>query len=164
MAYLLDANVFIEAKNRYYGLDFCPAFWEWLVEKNAGEQVLSIEKVGDELAAGTDELAKWAAKRGEKLFRPVDEAVLPSLAALGNWVQGQKFRSSAISAFLEDTDYYLVAYAHAHKHVVVTLEVPSDGVKGVKIPNACIGIRVKFVTPFEMLRQERAHFVLDSKA
>jgi len=25
MAYLLDANVFIEAKNRYYGLDFCPA-------------------------------------------------------------------------------------------------------------------------------------------
>lgn len=32
--YLLDANIFIEAKNRYYGLDFCPAFWEWLQEKN----------------------------------------------------------------------------------------------------------------------------------
>jgi len=27
MAYLLDANVFIQAKNLYYGLDFCPAFW-----------------------------------------------------------------------------------------------------------------------------------------
>ena len=26
--YLLDANVFIEAKNRYYGFDFCPAFWD----------------------------------------------------------------------------------------------------------------------------------------
>ena len=34
MAYILDANVFIEAKNRRYGLDFCPAFWEWLIEGN----------------------------------------------------------------------------------------------------------------------------------
>ncbi len=24
MAYLLDANVFIQAKNLHYGLDFCP--------------------------------------------------------------------------------------------------------------------------------------------
>ena len=30
MAYLLDANVFIEAKKRWYGFDFCPSFWEWL--------------------------------------------------------------------------------------------------------------------------------------
>ena len=28
MAYLLDADVFIRAKNLHYGLDFCPAFWE----------------------------------------------------------------------------------------------------------------------------------------
>ena len=26
--YLLDANVFIQAKNLHYGFDFCPAFWE----------------------------------------------------------------------------------------------------------------------------------------
>jgi len=31
MAYLLDANVFISAKNLHYGMDFCPAFWEWLM-------------------------------------------------------------------------------------------------------------------------------------
>ena len=31
MAYLLDANVFIQAKNLHYGFDFCPAFWDWLV-------------------------------------------------------------------------------------------------------------------------------------
>jgi hypothetical protein len=31
MAYLLDANVFISAKNLHYGLDFCPAFWDWLI-------------------------------------------------------------------------------------------------------------------------------------
>ncbi len=35
MAYLLDANTFIEAKNTYYGMDFCPAYWDWLDHANA---------------------------------------------------------------------------------------------------------------------------------
>lgn len=42
MAYLLDANVFIAAKNLHYGLDFCPAFWEWLIERNQAGRVFSI--------------------------------------------------------------------------------------------------------------------------
>ena len=35
MSYLLDADVFIQAKNLHYGLDFCPAFWDWLIATNA---------------------------------------------------------------------------------------------------------------------------------
>ena len=35
MAYLLDANVFIQAKNLHYGMDFCPAFWDWLIQQNS---------------------------------------------------------------------------------------------------------------------------------
>jgi len=42
MTYLLDANVFIQAKNLYYGFDFCPAFWDWLVEWNTDGKVFSI--------------------------------------------------------------------------------------------------------------------------
>ena len=57
MSYLLDANVFIQAKNLHYGLDFCPAFWDWLIARNAAKQVFSIEKVGDEIQAIADELA-----------------------------------------------------------------------------------------------------------
>ena len=71
MAYLLDSNVFIEGKNRYYGLDFCPAFWDWLRAENAAGHVFSIEKVGDELAAGGDELSAWAAARDASFFLPV---------------------------------------------------------------------------------------------
>lgn len=63
MAYLLDANVFIQAKNLHYGLDFCPAFWEWLIESNAASAVFSIEKIEDEIEAGADELAGWARTR-----------------------------------------------------------------------------------------------------
>ncbi len=42
MPYLLDANVFIQAKNLHYGLDFCPAFWDWLIAENANNNVFSI--------------------------------------------------------------------------------------------------------------------------
>ena len=64
--YLLDTNVFIQAKNLHYGFDFCPAFWQWLVEQNEAGRVASTEKVGDELHAGDDELSNWARERGER--------------------------------------------------------------------------------------------------
>ena len=54
MSYLLDANVFIQAKNLHYGFDFCPAFWEWLVERNISQRVFSIDKVAKEIAAGDE--------------------------------------------------------------------------------------------------------------
>jgi hypothetical protein len=160
MAYLLDANVFIEAKRRHYGMDFCPAFWMWLVEQNATGSVFSIEKVGDELRAGSDELTDWASARGSGFFIAPDDPVLASLAAVADWVRRQNYRPAAVGTFLEDPDYYLVAHAHAHRHIVVTHEVPSDGIRQVKIPNACIGMRVKCMSPYEMLRLERARFVL----
>jgi hypothetical protein len=79
MAYLLDANVFIQAKNLHYGLDFCPAFWEWLITNNALGLVFNIEKVGDEIEAGSDELAAWAAQRGHGFFLKPDASMLPAL-------------------------------------------------------------------------------------
>jgi hypothetical protein len=44
--------------------------------------------------------------------------------------------------------FYLVAHAHAHGHVVVTHEVVAQSVKKIKIPNACIELGVKCMTPF----------------
>jgi hypothetical protein len=43
---------------------------------------------------------------------------------------------------------------------VVTHEVPSTSLKRIKIPDACVGLGVRCVSPFEMLRNERARFVL----
>lgn len=59
-------------------------------------------------------------------------------------------------------DAYLVAHAHAHGHTVVTLEQPSDGVRMVKIPNACVGLGVKYINTFELLRREGARFMLSA--
>lgn len=131
-----------------------------VVEQNAAETVFSIEKVADELDAWNDDLSAWSAQHGKDFFLAPDENVIPALATVSQWVNNQQYRRAAISTFLQDADYYLVAHALAYGHTVVTHEVASDGVKMVKIPNVCIGVKVKCMTPFEMLRKQRARFVL----
>ena len=162
MAYLLDANVFIAAKNLHYGLDFCPAFWDWLIAQHAAGTVFSIEKVGDEVQAVADELSQWAEARGDGFFLRPAAMDFPALSAVSTWASGQAYTPAAVSTFLQVADYYLVAQAHAGSHTVVTHEVPSASNRKIKIPDACIGLGIKFMTPFEMLRRERAKFVLGS--
>ena len=164
MAYLLDANVFIEGKNRYYGLDFCPAFWDWLQAENTAGSVFSIEKVGDELAAGADELADWAAARPSGFFLPVQPGMLDALRRVSEWATTQRYEQSAVATFLQAADYYLVGQALALGYSVVTQELPSPSLKRIKIPDACVGLGVRCVSPFEMLRNRRARFVLDAAA
>ncbi|HXO18800.1 MAG TPA: DUF4411 family protein [Thermoanaerobaculia bacterium] len=160
MAYLLDADVFIRAKNLHYGLDFCPAFWDWLVAGNAAGEVFSVEKVGDEVRAVADELSEWAEARQTTFFLRPDAAVFPSLERVSRWAEGQRYEPSAVSTFLQVADYFLVAQAHAGTHTVVTHEIPSPSTRKIKIPDACIGLGIKCMTPFQMLRLERARFVL----
>jgi hypothetical protein len=100
MAYLLDADVFIRAKNLHYGFDFCPAFWEWLVAHNAAGKLFSVEKVGDEIRAIEDELSEWAGKLDSGFFLRPDAEVLASMAGVSAWAQAQHYEASAISTFL----------------------------------------------------------------
>lgn len=164
MAYLLDANVFIAAKNLHYGLDFCPAFWEWLEREHKAGKVFSIEKVMDEVRAGQDELADLVAKLPDSFFLKPDASTVDSLARVAQWVNAQtQYSPAAKSTFLQIADYYLVAQALAGGHIVVTHEILQDSVHRVKIPNVCLGLNVPYLTPFEMLRRERARFVLETR-
>jgi hypothetical protein len=163
MAYLLDANIFIQAKKLHYGFDFCPAVWNWLDASNANGTAFSIEKVRDELLAGNDDLSVWTQARGHGFFLPPDSSTSASLAAVSTWASSGSYEPTAISTFLQTgADYYLVAQAHALSHVVVSHEIPSNSTKRIKIPDACIGVGVKVMSPYEMLRTEKARFILGS--
>lgn len=164
MAYLLDANVFMSAKNLHYGFDFCPAFWDWLIRENQAGKVYSVERVGDELTAGTDDLADWASERGEAFFLPAESEAVPALGTVAEWVNGhERYSPAAKSTFLQVADYYLVAQALAGRHIVVSHEKPENSIHRVKIPNVGIGLKIKHMTPYEMLRKERARFVLGAR-
>lgn len=160
MRYFLDTNVFIQAKNFHYGMDFCPAFWDWLLRENANGTVHSIDKVAEELQRGHDELAAWAKGPGSNLFVPLNSHTLQRLRDVSDWVKSQQYTQAAVVEFFNDTDYYLIAAARAHGVAVVTHEVPSAGTRSVKIPNVCTGLRIQYLNPFQMLKREKAQFIL----
>lgn len=159
MAYLLDADTLIEARKNWYGMDFCPAYWDWLSEANSAGSVFSVERVAEEIFQGNDELVTWAQQRGKPFFLEPDDAVVASLTELSVWVTAN-YDASGASDFLSKADSYLVAHAHAHEHIVVTREVQAPSRKKVKIPNVCIAMGVQHRNPFEMLRSENVRFVL----
>jgi hypothetical protein len=160
MTYLLDANVFIQAKNLHYGLDFCPAFWQWLTKQNGVGKVFSIDKIADELKVGDDGLTQWVRHQDPSMFRRTDSRIFPHLATVGTWVTGQSYNPAAVNTFLQVADFYLIAHALAEGCVLVTHEVPASSLKRIKIPNVCAGLNVRFMSPYEMLRREQARFVL----
>ena len=121
---------------------------------------MSIEKVAAELHAGQDELATWADERGDDFFLRPDDTVVPTLRTVSDWASDNGYQPAAISTFLQVADYWLVAHALAHGCIVVTHEVPADTIHKIKIPNACIGLDLRCISPYEMLRRERARFIL----
>lgn len=86
--------------------------------------------------------------------------MLATLRRVSAWAEGSEYDRGAVATFLRGADYYLVSQALAEGDVVVTLERPSSSVRKIKIPDACIALSVTCMTPFEMLRNERARFVL----
>lgn len=168
--YLLDTNVFIQAKRNHYGFDFCPAFWDWLVQQNRAGSVASIEKVADELRVGGDDLAAWAEERGDDFFLRPDDDVEAVLTTVSDWVANAGYESAAAATFLQVADYWLVAHALAHDCVVVTHETRREKTRRentigkVKIPNVCDGLSVRWADPYDMLRREQARFVLPPAA
>lgn len=84
-----------------------------------------------------------------------------SLQATSAWAtNAPTYERAAVNDFLQSADYYLVAHAHAHEHVVVTHEKSQpEARKRIKIPDACIAMRVESIDPFKMLRDEGAIFV-----
>lgn len=159
MSWLLDTNVFVQAARREYGLDFCPAFWAWLADANARGRVHSLEKVLAELVPG-DDVADWAADRPPGFFLPVVASDLASLGVVAAWARSGSFTAAAATEFLGIADSQLVAVAHARKLTVVTHEVPSNSRQRIKVPTACLALGVAYASPYEILRKERARFVL----
>jgi hypothetical protein len=159
--YLIDANILIEAKNRWYGFDLAPGFWDWLADAHTRGVLAVPAAVRDELIDHGDDLSVWVAQQ-EATFtidpHPDDRSALSSLS---RWAGGGKYRPAAVNEFLSAADYFLVAQAVRLQAVVVTGEQPApQGVKRIKIPDACDALGVPWIAGPEMLRREGVRFGL----
>lgn len=158
---LLDANVFIEAKNRYYGFDLVPAFWTWLEEQAETGEIASTDMIYDELKDGGDDLANWVKDRRDPIFYVPSSSQVVAIAVgrLGTWVQSQNYKPHVLAEFMGSADPFLVGAALETSSILVTQETPAGASrKKVKIPDACRHLGVQFENTFEMMRALGASF------
>lgn len=160
-AYVLDANIFIQAARCYYAFDLAPRFWDSLVRHAADERIRSIDRVKQELERGNDQLAEWIEANFSNAFVSTDEAdIIRAFGEIMVWVQAQsQFTDAAKADFASGADGWLVAYGKVKDCVVVTHEVLNPDIKRkVPIPNVCQVVNVPFIDTFEMLRRLGVRF------
>lgn len=163
LEYVLDANVFIEAKNRYYAFEIAPGFWAALRDLSANGRICSIDKVIVDIKKQKDELSDWASHAPGDAFRSTNaKEVVESYAELQRWASGmEQYTSDAKATFASqlNSDAYVIAFAHAHDVVVVTQEASAkDARRRIKIPDACDALGVDCIDLFQMLRNLGVQF------
>lgn len=160
MPYLLDANVFIEAQNRYYASDIVPAFWDWM-DHSLGPNVATVAPIRDELLVKDDPLGEWIrARRDADWVLPVDdEATQVIFTSIANDLSQSNYSRPAIEKFLAGADPWLIAKAVAIGAAVVTHEVGSPDARArVPIPNICSPLGIACMNTFDTLRALEAKF------
>lgn len=123
--YILDANVFIQAHQRYYPFDTCPGFWRAIIEPSKRKRICSIDRVESELTGAKDALSEWVKNEAPSGFfkQTADKAVIDGFASIVDWVNNEKqFTPAAKTEFAGIADGWLVAYAKSNGLVVVTQE------------------------------------------
>lgn len=161
-AYVLDANVFIEASRRYYAFDLAPGFWKSLIRYTESGQIISIDRVKKEIERGKDELALWVKQDFHHAFISTnDKNIIAAYRKIITWVNAQsQFSEAAKAEFAQGADGWLAACATANNYIVVTHEVVKPEIRRqVPIPNVCQAFDVKFVDTFEMLRELKIKFL-----
>jgi len=98
--------------------------------------------------------------RNQILYQSASD--LPVLGQVTQWINDHRtYTNAARQTFLGCSDLMVVAQALAGKHTMITHEKAENSIHRVKIPNVCVGLNVKYTTPWQMLRAERARFVLE---
>lgn len=163
MRYLLDANTYIQAKNLYYQMDFCPAYWDWLDLQFQQGVVGSVGMVGRELKDGDDELATWVAARQHHFIDDSDAVTQANFAQIVQSVAAvNHYNPANRDQFLAKADPWLIAKAMSIGAIVVTQEgLVNPSSTKVKVPNICREFNVSCINTYDLLREVKARFVLD---
>jgi hypothetical protein len=153
----LDANVFVEAKNRYYKFERVPKFWSFLSAQIQVGSICSPKAVYDELMPYRDQLSAWVKTRKAKglCVNPNDD-IQSHFSRVANHV-ATKYPRHRSEEFLSGADPWVIAYSLHFGGTVVTQESTSRR-KKVRIPTVCIEFDVRCIDTFEMLDWFKAKF------
>lgn len=152
--FLIDSNVFIEAKYFHYNFNYCRIFWDFILDLHSKGLVYSINAVRKELTIKDDELSDWVKNEVPSGFFEDENTSFNSYAQLMTWSQSLDVHEKAKIDFADITkaDAFLIAHAMSHNMSIITHEAEKPGAKRrILIPNAAKAQGVKTITLFEFL-------------
>ncbi|TPV56938.1 DUF4411 family protein [Aestuariibacter sp. GS-14] len=164
MIYLLDSNTYIQAKNLYYQMEFCPAYWDWLDLEFAKGQVSCISSVYDELVEYKDELSTWVKQRKEVFLPVADDETQSKFGEVVEYVYGLENKDPVdVGNFLDKADPWIIAKASVLDATIVTHErLTPENSRKVKIPNIAKQFNVECVSTYALLKSLKARFILST--
>jgi hypothetical protein len=163
--YLLDTNVFVQAKNFYYRRSICPGFWDWL-DTAVENQFGTIDRVRAETLKGNDDVSRWFKERkgASWIAETHGEPTQQAFREVVGWVtRGAAALHPERAAFLAGADPWLVAHAMTTKATVVSLEVPKNSPNKVSVADVCAAFKVPVIKTWDLLELCKARFVLDER-
>ncbi|MBI1183261.1 DUF4411 family protein [bacterium] len=153
--YCLDANVLIQAWQKYYNPKFCPDYWEILIELGKHGRIFIPELVFEEIVRTEDDLSKWLKASNipiAKISEQVTKHIRMILEDYPLLVDNTKARSLA--------DPWVIAHSLSQNATVVTKEekVTAINSKRIKIPNVCDGMGVRCINDFQLIDELNINF------
>lgn len=156
--YCLDANVLIQAWQKYYSPKLCPNYWDILNHLGQNNRIFVPQMVYEEITRTDDDLAKWLKSSSIPAYK-IDEQVancLKSIYAANplhiQLVDNTRQRSLA--------DPWVIAHAMKENAVIVTKEEKVTALNStkVKIPNVCDNLGVRYINDFEFIEEIGVRF------
>jgi len=158
--YLIDSNVFIQAKNFHYRFGFCQGFWQWLTEAHQAGLVFSIDKVRQEINDGNKDcpIRHWADALPKSFFiaDTHDNVVMQAYRQVMQWNVSNHYLPQAKDEFarFDKADAFLIAAAKTHGFTIVTHEVSRpDSKKRIMIPDAANQFDIESIMIYDLLSQ-----------
>lgn len=151
--YCLDANVLIQAWQKYYSPRICPNYWDMLDYLGTQNIIFMPEMVYDEIVRTDDELSEWL-KTSQIPIKKIDEQVTKCLKDIYSADPNHKFLVDNTKA-RSLADPWVIAHALREKAVVVTKEEKVTALNStkIKIPNVCDKMNVTWINDFQLIEE-----------
>lgn len=153
--FLIDANIFITAKNLYYQFSFCQAFWDFLATMHQKGVLFSIQSVKQEIIKKDDPLKTWVETLPDTFFEDHYQSA-KSYAKLMDYAQRLDVQQIAKEEFADqgNADAWLLAHALEQGFTIITHENFNPNAKRrIMIPNVAKDHNIKVITLFEFLER-----------
>lgn len=151
--FCLDANVLIQAWQKYYNPKFCPDYWNILIELGKQEKIFIPELVYEEIARTEDDLSKWL--KGSKI--PIDKISESVTICLQNIYATKPEHKKLVDNIRGRSlaDPWVIAHAMDKNAIVVTKENKETALnsKRIRIPNVCDNMGIKWMDDFQLIEE-----------